>query len=279
MIKQASGQLEKMRVSLSDDGRAEYFFRLDDQALPMNDWLGKEIKLHFTGQIFCVHCGEATNKSFNQGYCFKCFNTLAQCDRCIMSPELCHFSAGTCREPEWGQQFCQTDHLVYLANASGLKVGITRASQLPTRWIDQGAVQARIIYRTASRHLSGLVEAAAKAFVADRTQWQVMLKNQRPDLDLNQAASALQMQLQEQVTELQQRFGIHTLQAVTDTQDTLIHYPVTQYPDKVRALNADKTPAIAGRLQGIKGQYLLLDAGVINIRKYTGYQLDLTVEA
>ena len=50
-------------------------------------------------------------------------------------------------------------------------------------------------------------------------------------------------------------------------------YPVEQYPEKVKSHNLDKTPVIRGKLQGIKGQYLILDTGVINIRKYSGYEL------
>ena len=134
------GSLSKMAVRLGET--AQYAFRLDEQEVPVNPLLGKRVRLEFLGAIHCTHCGRKTKKSFSQGYCYPCFTKLAQCDSCIVSPEKCHFDAGTCREPEWGERFCMTDHVVYLANSSGVKVGITRASQIPTRWLDQGASQA-----------------------------------------------------------------------------------------------------------------------------------------
>lgn len=139
------GGLRKMSAQL--DAPVSYAFRLDEQVLPVNPLLGQHLRIEFLGAIHCTHCGRKTKKSFAQGYCYPCFTKLAQCDSCIMSPERCHYAAGTCREPAWGEQFCMTDHIVYLANSSGVKVGITRASQVPTRWIDQGASQALPILR------------------------------------------------------------------------------------------------------------------------------------
>ncbi|AFU97427.1 DUF2797 domain-containing protein [Simiduia agarivorans] len=273
------GCIEKMRAELSSDGKVSYFFRLSAGELPMADLLGKSIQLEFSGQIACIHCGAGTNKSFSQGYCFTCFNQLAQCDRCIMSPELCHFHAGTCREPDWAQTFCMTDHLVYLANASGVKVGITRINQIPTRWIDQGAIEAVPLYRVATRQLSGLVEAAAKTHVADKTNWRLMLKNAQPDTCLKTAAADLQAKLMPAVQTLQSQYGLQAVQAVRNPDSVSLSYPVLQYPDKVSTLNPEKTPLVSGRLEGIRGQYLLLDSGVINIRKFSGYELALSVGA
>jgi hypothetical protein len=51
---------------------------------------------------------------------------------------------------------------------------------------------------------------------------------------------------------------------------------VIKYPTKVVSLNFDKTPVISGVLEGIKGQYLLLDVGVLNIRKFSSYNLTLS---
>lgn len=273
------GRVDKMRAELSDDGQVSYFFRLSDGELPMAGLLGKEIQLAFSGEIACIHCGAGTNKSFSQGYCFTCFNQLAQCDRCIMSPELCHFHAGTCREPDWAATFCMTDHVVYLSNASGVKVGITRVNQIPTRWIDQGAVEALPLYRVATRQLSGLVESAAKAHVTDKTNWRLMLKNAQPDTCLKTAAADLQEKLVPAVQALQGQYGLQAVQPVRNVESVSLRYPVLQYPDKVSTLNPEKTPVVSGRLQGVKGQYLLLDSGVINIRKFSGYELALSVEA
>src|SRR5690606_39924851 len=105
-------------------------------------------------------------------------------DLCIVSPERCHYEQGTCREPAWGEQFCMTDHIVYLANSSGLKVGITRASQIPTRWIDQRASQALPIMRVATRQQSGMVEGLLRGQVADKTNWRALLRGEPAPLDL-----------------------------------------------------------------------------------------------
>lgn len=106
----------------------KYTLRAGEQRLALNDYLGEPLQLEWTGGIACSHCGRATRKSFAQGHCYPCFKRLARCDTCIIKPELCHFHAGTCREPDWGQRFCFQPHIIYLANASGLKVGITRAT-------------------------------------------------------------------------------------------------------------------------------------------------------
>lgn len=176
---QGAGPLEKMRASVQDDGTVSYALPLGEQTVPLNPLLGARLQLRFEQAIFCTACGRKTNKSFNQGYCYPCFQRLAACDSCIVSPEKCHFAAGTCREPDWAERFCMTDHLVYLANSTGLKVGITRVNQVPTRWIDQGASAAVLFARTQTRHLAGLVEVILKAHVADRTQWQRLLKARR----------------------------------------------------------------------------------------------------
>ena len=176
------GSLSKMAVRLGET--AQYAFRLDEQEVPVNPLLGKRVRLEFLGAIHCTHCGRKTKKSFSQGYCYPCFTKLAQCDSCIVSPEKCHFDAGTCREPEWGERFCMTDHVVYLANSSGVKVGITRASQIPTRWLDQGASQALPIFRVATRQQSGLVEDLLRTQVADKTNWRALLKGDAVPVDL-----------------------------------------------------------------------------------------------
>ena len=169
----ASGTLRKLKSRL--DSPVSYSLPLGDQDIPLNAMLQSTVRLHFSGQINCTHCGRYTNKSFSQGYCYPCFQKLAQCDSCIIHPEKCHYDQGTCREPEWGEEFCMQDHIVYLANSSGVKVGITRATQVPTRWIDQGAVQALAIMRVRSRLQCGSLEVLLKQHVSDKTNWRDML--------------------------------------------------------------------------------------------------------
>jgi Protein of unknown function (DUF2797) len=273
----ASGAARKMKTRLAE--QVEYTAILGDQELPLNQFLGKRLRLDYLGSINCVHCDRKTSKSFSQGYCYPCFKRLAQCDLCIVSPEKCHFAAGTCREPEWGEANCNIDHFVYLANTSGLKVGITRHSQIPTRWMDQGASQAQPIFRVSSRLQSGVVETTFKAHIADKTNWRAMLKGEAEPADLEAARLQLMAECGEDIAALQDLHGLQAITVLEAEAETRISYPVLEYPVKVSSFNLDKSPTAGGVLMGIKGQYLIFDAGVINMRKYGGYHLSLALEA
>lgn len=245
----------------------EYTLPFGSELIPMNPLVGQSIHLRWTGQIKCVSCGNKTNKSFDQGHCWNCFNTLAACDNCIKKPEICHFVAGTCREPEWAQSHCFVPHIVYLSNSSGLKIGITRQSQVLTRWVDQGAAQAIVLGIVPNRFHSGLVESHFRDQLGlkDRTAWQTMLKSEPELLDLLEIQSKAVLNWPESVP-------------MSPAQDNLlkhIKYPILEYPKKVSSLNLDKDPNIQGKLMGIKGQYLMLDSGVINLRKYQGYEFEI----
>lgn len=272
MIELARGSLSKMAVSLQAPV-VQYSFRLDDTQVPVNPLIGQRLRLEYLGAIHCSHCGKRTKTSFSQGYCYPCMTKLAQCDVCIMAPEKCHYDAGTCREPSWGEQFCMTDHVVYLANSSGIKVGITRATQLPTRWLDQGASQALPIVRVATRQQSGLVEDLLRSQVPDRTNWRALLKGDAEELDLVAIREQVFDACADGLRELQGRFGLQAIQPLADAEVVQMKYPVEAYPAKIVSFNLDKDPVVEGTLLGIKGQYLIFDTGVINIRKYTAYQL------
>lgn len=271
MLELGRGALSKMSTRLEQP--VQYSLRLGEQDLDLNALLGQGVRLEYLGAIHCSHCGRKTKKSFSQGYCYPCFSKLAQCDTCIMSPERCHYAAGTCREPAWGEQFCMTEHVVYLANSSGAKVGITRATQVPTRWIDQGATQALPIMRVSTRQQSGLVEDVLRSQVTDRTNWRAMLKGEAAALNLAQLAGEIFEACHAGITTLQERFGLQAIQPLSDLAVVDIAYPVLAYPAKVASFDLEKTPVVEGTLQGIKGQYLIFDTGVINIRKFTAYQL------
>ncbi len=272
MIELGRGSISKMTARL-EQPVVQYAFRLGDVEVPVNPLLGKTVRLEYLGAIHCTHCGRKTKTSFSQGYCYPCMTRLAQCDTCIMSPERCHYEHGTCRDPAWGEQFCMTDHVVYLANSSGIKVGITRATQLPTRWLDQGASQALPIVRVATRQQSGLVEDLFRSQVADRTNWRALLKGNVEAVDLVAVREQLFDSCSEGFKGLQDRFGLQAIQPLTDVEPIEIRYPVEAYPSKIVSFNLDKNPVAEGTLLGIKGQYLIFDTGVINIRKYTAYQL------
>ena len=269
------GQIEKMASRLADP--VEYHLPIGDEQVALNPFLEHRLTLRYAGVITCIACGARTKRSFSQGYCYPCCMRLAQCDLCIVRPETCHYHLGTCREPEWGEQHCMIPHYVYLANASGLKVGITRTSQVPTRWIDQGATQALAILKVQTRRQSGLMEAALKQYVADKTNWQAMLKGQAASVDLVQQRDVLLERVGEAIQAVKEQFEGPVVE-VLDEQTVDIAYPVLQYPQKVRSFNLDKNPEAEGTLQGVKGQYLIFDTGVINIRKYTGYHLTLQID-
>ncbi len=256
---------------------AQYQMVLGEQTVDLNALLGQQIHLLFDGEIRCMACARRTKKSYNGGYCFPCSQKLARCDLCIVKPETCHYGAGTCREPAWADTFCMQDHIVYLANSSGLKVGITRRQQIPTRWIDQGAVQALPVFQVKSRYQSGLIEVVFKKHISDRTDWRKMLKGQHKVLDLCAQRDALIARCQAEIAALAQRFGDAAMALLHDAQLVTIHYPVLHFPETVKSLNFDKSPQISGTLLGIKGQYLILDSGVLNIRKFAGYVITMVM--
>lgn len=271
----AKGIVRKMASRLEQP--VSYQMRLGEERIGLNPLLEKSIKLHYSGNIFCVNCGRKTNKSFNQGYCYPCFQKLAQCDSCIIHPEKCHFDQGTCREPAWGEKYCMQDHIVYLANSSGLKVGITRATQVPTRWVDQGATQALAIIRVRSRLQSGTLEVMFKQHVADKTNWRDMLKGEAEPLDMEAERDRLVAECQKEITELEDNFGFFAISMINGIDPVSIEYPVVTYPEKISSFNFDKDPTVEGTLLGIKGQYLIFDSGVINMRRFSGYEVELSI--
>ncbi|WP_122901515.1 DUF2797 domain-containing protein [Acinetobacter sp. B51(2017)] len=274
-------------VSVTDQqthkANVEYKFILDRTKIDLPFVLGQEIELEWSGNIYCVSCGQKTPKSYSQGHCFKCFKTKASCDMCIMKPETCHYHLGTCREEQFAQEVCFQPHIVYLANSSALKVGITRLGQMPTRWLDQGATQALPIMQVGSRRLSGQLEVMFGAEVADKTDWRKLLKGEAPPLDLITVRDQLLDDFAPQIAMIRDEFSMSLdfnegLEILEHERPREFIYPVAAYPEKIKSHNLDKTPKIRGKLQGIKGQYLILDNGVINIRKYTGYELCIRSE-
>ena len=271
--KMTTGVIRKMVVEATEP--VSYWLPMGEERLEVQPLLGSQISLEFTGQIYCIECGRKTTKSFNQGYCFPCLRSLAACDMCIVKPELCHYDQGTCREPAWGESHCMRPHVVYLANSSGLKVGITRASQVPTRWIDQGAVQALPLYEVDSRLQSGWLEVALKRYISDRTDWRAMLKGDPSQLDLLVERDRLLGEASVDLAQCQLKIGSASMRLVEGAQEARFKYPVLVYPEKIKAHNFDKKARVEGCLQGVKGQYMILDTGVLNIRKFAGYEVDL----
>ena len=261
------GRILKMKTELKSP--VEYHLPMDTQFLGMNQWIGKHIQFRFNGEIYCLDCGVRTKKSFNQGFCYPCFQNSPMSAECIIKPELCKAHLGEGRDMDWEREHHLKDHYVYLAVSSGIKVGITRDTQVPTRWIDQGASYAVPIAKTPNRYLCGMIEVSLKEYLSDRTAWQRMLKNEIAHVDL----TAKRTEIIKLVPDEYQEY------LLTKEEILNIECPVNEYPSKVKSLSFDKTPVIEGRLMGIKGQYLLFEDGqVLNMRKHQAYVLEFYAE-
>jgi len=263
-----SGNILKMKSKLADV--VEYNLPLSDEFVAMNPLLGKKIRMEFDGVINCIATGEKIKKSYNQGYSYKAFITLPECDMCIVKPELCHYAKGTCRDPKWGEENCLQPHIVYLALSSNVKIGITRKRQVPTRWIDQGATQALPILEVKDRLTAGLIEVEIAKNYSDRTDWRKMLKGEVDPLEGD--LISMRDDIYEGFGHLIDEMHAHDL----DESIVNISYPILELPKKVTSLSFDKKAKIEGTLLGIKGQYLILDTGVINMRKHQGYKIDFS---
>lgn len=260
-----TGHLRKMITALEEPVR--YTLSLDGTEIVMNDLIGHELLIRFTGEIHCKVCGRLTKKSFGQGYCYPDFMNHPENSPCILRPELCEGHMGIGRDVEWEEKHHVQPHVVYLALSSGLKVGVTREQQVPTRWIDQGAYQAIRLAEVPYRQLAGEIEVLLKDHMADKTNWQRMLKNQLAVEDLLEQKDYAAALLPEEYHDY-----------IADNDDiTEIHYPVLSYPEKLKSINLDKTPEVSGKLSGIKGQYLMFEDGqVMNMRKHTSYLVELS---
>ena len=217
------GTLLKMKTTL--DRPVTYKLPIGDELVEMNPLIGKNITLKFTGNIYCISTGEKIKKSYNQGFSYKAFMSLAACDICIVKPNLCHYHKGTCREPEWGENNCMIPHIVYLSNTSKVKIGITRETQVPTRWIDQGAMEALPILRCKDRYSAGLIEAEISKHLSDKTNWRNMLKGDFEAEDLE----AKREGIFEDYADLLDDMDAEDL----DEAPIQITYPVEEYPEKV----------------------------------------------
>lgn len=242
---------------LSDNG-VEYHLQLGQQQIPLGGLIGGHIRLAFEGERRCIHCDRKSNKLFNGGYCWPCFQNLARNDMCQVKPHLCHYE--TCREQAWGDEHCMIPTYVYLAKSSDIKVGITR--NVPGRWMDQGAVEAVPIALVPTRKMAGELELFLSQHIADKTNWRKMLKGEVVETDI--------LETRERVFGLiPEEYQGYILRA---EQVRSFSYPVAELPEKIASHDIEKAPA-EGRLLGIKGNYLILNTGVLNVPKFAGYKV------
>ncbi|WP_274475052.1 DUF2797 domain-containing protein [Mangrovimonas aestuarii] len=259
------GVLTKMETELANP--IQYYLVFDNDFINMNQMLGKTISIDFV-KYQCLNCG-LDKKIYRQGFCKSCFYDVPQAADWVMRPELskAHLDEEE-RDLEFEKRVQLQPHIVYLANSSNVKVGVTRKSQVPTRWIDQGAHEAIEIVEVPNRYLAGITEVALKEHVSDKTNWRNMLKNEIKDENLVEWRENLKQFIPDEVLDYY----------IASNQETQLEFPVEQYPKKPKSLNLDKTPKYQGVLKGVKGQYLIFeDETVFNIRANEGYVVAIGV--
>ncbi|TYA55132.1 DUF2797 domain-containing protein [Formosa maritima] len=259
------GVLTKMATEFSEP--IQYYLVFESDFINMNQMLNKTISIQFVNYQ-CLNCG-LDKPIFRQGFCKSCFFDIPQAADWIMRPELstAHLDKED-RDLEYEKRVQLQPHVVYLANSSNVKVGVTRKSQIPTRWIDQGAHEAIEIVEVPNRYLAGITEVALKDYVADKTNWRTMLKNEIADEDLVIWRDKLKQYIPNEAKDY----------FIASNSETNLVFPVLQYPAKPKSLNLDKTPNYTGKLVGIKGQYLIFeDNTVFNIRGNEGYVVDISI--
>ncbi|NNK88894.1 MAG: DUF2797 domain-containing protein [Flavobacteriaceae bacterium] len=259
------GVLTKMRTLAS--GPVQYYLVFESDFLNMNQLLGKSITLRLDGQQ-CLNCG-LDREIYRQGFCRTCFFDIPQAADWVMRPELskAHMDEED-RDLEYEKQVQLQPHIVYLANSSNVKVGVTRKSQVPTRWIDQGAHEAIEIVEVPNRYLAGITEVALKAHVSDKTNWRNMLKNDVKDENLVEWRDRLEQYIPEEAKKY----------FIASNAETQLQFPVNRFPEKPKSLNLLKTPEYTGQLTGIKGQYLIFDDDtVFNVRANEGFVVSIDI--
>lgn len=264
------GPLKKLAAKFQDP--IAYSLVLGEHKVELNSVLGMRFEMEYLAEIFCIQCQRKTNKSFQQGHCYPCYQKLLDCNLCIIHPERCKHPHEPCPDT-WEHAHCTQEHIVYIAYASGLKVGITRHTQVPTRWIDQGAVHALPLFKVNNRQQSGLIEVALKKYMADKTNWRKMLQQQNENIDMQAAKEELLKNANDDLKEVFDKFDVEIL----DQQQVSLSYPILDLPKKLTAISLDKENKISGKLVGIKGQYLLFEDKVINIRKHGGYHVAVRI--
>jgi len=262
---QYQGVLKKMMTENTDI--IQYYIEMGDDFVNVNQLLNSDVELKFV-KYECMNC-HLEKEIYRQGFCKSCFFETPTAGDWIMRPELSTAHLGKeDRDLAYEKSVQLQPHIVYLANSSNVKVGVTRKQQVPTRWIDQGAHEAIEIVEVPNRYLAGITEVALKQYVADKTNWRKMLKNDIEDADLKEWQHKLRQYIPE---EAQEYF-------IENNTETHINFPVHQYPEKPKSLNIVKEQSYTGKLVGIKGQYLIFeDQTVFNVRANEGLVVNINV--
>lgn len=254
------------KLTVENLNPAKYF--LPGSEVCINDWIGTEVSINYTGKIVCSSCGKNTKKSFGGGFCYPCFTTAPEASECIIFPEKCKAHFGIARDVQWGLDNHVQPHIVYLASTSKIKVGVTRETQMPTRWLDQGADAALVLAKVPNRHIAGVIEVFLKQFFSDKTSWQQMLKTDAFNID------DLTLAWEKAKSVLPPELAVYTID-LPEVQT--FKFPFLPSEGKLTQINLEKMNSYKGVLRSIKGQYLLFEDGaVFNVRRHTGYIVNLS---
>jgi len=263
---QYEGVLTKMQAEHGTP--IQYYLVFEDSFLHVNQLLGRDFEINFMG-FKCLNCSKK-KKIYRTGFCYDCFYSIPQAGDWIMRPELSTAHLGIAdRDLDYEQRAQLQPHVVYLAAASDMKVGVTRKTQVPTRWIDQGASWAIPLIEVPNRYLAGITEVALKDHFSDKINWKKMLCNEVSPIDLIAKRSEVRELLPDEVKEFYE---------TTAEKLYTLEYPVLEYPKKISSLNISTTPVFSGKLAGIKGQYLIFaDGTVFNVRAFEGFVVQINV--
>lgn len=258
-----TGQLRELTHEYKNP--IQYYIQLNEDYIHLNPFLGKNVSIRFLNEIHCIHCGRKIKKTYNNGSCYPCFINLPQNDLCIVKPSLCHFDQGTCRDESFGLSQCMIPHYVYLALSSDVKVGLTRKPNAFKRWVDQGAVQSIPIAEVPTRKIAGELELFLTNHLPDKTNWRKMLKGEIAEANLFQ----IREEIRKVIPEEYQSY----LFEVDEIYEFI--YPLAESVEKVSSFSLDKNNEVKGKMIGIKGQYLIFEHGVMNIKKHAGYHVEI----
>jgi len=259
------GVLKKMATENTTE--VQYYLDMNNDFLHINQLMNKELTISFV-KYQCLNCS-VDEPIYRQGFCKKCFFEIPQAADWIIRPELSKAHLGIeDRDLDYEKKVQLQPHIVYLANSSNVKVGVTRKQQIPTRWIDQGAHEAIAIVEVPNRYLAGITEVALKAHVADKTNWRKMLKNDVDDENLIEWRARLKEFIPEEVLDYFMEGNL----------ETNLSFPVQKYPEKPKSLNLKKSLKYQGKLVGIKGQYLIFEDDIVfNLRTNEGLVISIAV--
>ena len=261
------GVVRKMTTEYSSV--INYFIEFENSYIHLNQFLERSFTIECIGYS-CLSCS-SKDEIFRQGFCKRCFFESPLAGDWIIRPELskAHLNIAD-RDLDYEKKIQLQPHIVYLSNTGSVKVGITRKSQLPHRWIDQGAHEAIEIIETPNRFLAGTAEVALKKYMSDKTNWRKMLKNERDNVNLSsvkeQAKTYIPSNLVHYFNENSQVFNID--------------FPVKKFPSKPNSIKLKKNSKFSGKLLGVKGQYLIFDQDkVINYRGHEGHIFKITIDS